>query len=406
MESMGEPFFHVDLDAFFASVEILDNPDLAGKPVIVGASPGSRGVVSTCSYAARAFGVHSAQPISEACRLCPKGVFLPVRMERYAHKSREVMGVLGQFTPELRQLSIDEALMEMGGTERLWGPPDKAARLVKSRVRELSGLGISVGVGWNRYVAKVASGVGKPDALTIVPPGSEAEFMAGLPLEKLWGAGEKTREGLLGLGLKTIAQIQSAGLRLLESAFGQAAGSFLHSASLGQDPGIFSSERGSSSMSGERTFMRDTSSFDDLDGVLRMIADELAARALDSGLSSRTACLKLRFDDFTTITRRTTNREPFSSSAGILESARNLLRSAWDGTRPVRLIGLGLHGLESADRAQRGLFDSADEASDRAEKARKAVEILRKKGLGGIQRARFIESDPTRTRGGKGESPR
>ncbi|HEY9054087.1 MAG TPA: DNA polymerase IV [Rectinemataceae bacterium] len=406
IHDMGGPYFHVDLDAFFASVEVLDNPALEGKPVIVGALPGSRGVVSTCSYEARAFGVHSAQPISEAYRLCPGGVFLPVRMERYAKKSREVMAILGEFTPDLRQLSIDEAAMDMGGTERLWGKPDMAAALLKRRVREATGLCVSVGVGWNRYVAKVASGVGKPDALTIVPSGREAEFMATLPLEKLWGAGEKTRQALLRQGFATIASLQSASQNILESAFGKAGGSFLHAAALGQDPGIFSAERSNSSMSGERTFMRDSSSLDEIEGVLRLISDELAARVIDADLSSRTACLKLRFDDFTTITRRMTRREPFSSSAEILESARELLKDVWDGRRPVRLIGLGLHGLEKGIHIQKGLFDAETEAQHRAERARKAVEDLKRKGLGGIQRARFIAPDLTRTRGGKGESPR
>ena len=182
---MNPLWFHVDLDAFFATVELLDDPGLLGKPVIVGARPGGRGVVSTCSYEARAFGVHSAMPIGEAYRRCPGGVFLPVRMERYCELSRQVMDILRELGPEVIPVSIDEAWLDMSGTGLLYGSPLEAAKLLKRRIREETGLGISVGVATNRLVSKIASGLRKPDGLVIVESGQEAAFMQGLPYNRM-----------------------------------------------------------------------------------------------------------------------------------------------------------------------------------------------------------------------------
>jgi DNA polymerase-4 len=387
-------YFHVDLDAFFASVEKRDDPSLEGKPVIVGARPGHRGVVSTCSYEARAFGVHSAQPISEAFRLCPQGVFLPVRMKRYAQVSAIVMEVLRGFTPDLTQLSIDEAALDMTGTERLWGRAPEAARLMKSELFKLTGLTVSIGVGANRYAAKVASGIGKPDGLTIVEAGREAEFMASLPIERLWGAGEKTRIALAAIGVKSIRELQRTSSSFLEAKFGAAGAAFLSAAARGEDAGFFSDKTKSPSMSGERTFERDTASAEALDDVLRVLADELAARLLAQGRSSRTLCLKLRYDDFSSITRRCTSSEFLGSSDDILEAARSLLAKNWDGMRPVRLIGLGLHGLVGERESQGSLFGGGPDA---AERARRAVEAIRASGKGRIMRARFIKPGEDRS---------
>jgi DNA polymerase-4 len=386
-------FFHVDLDAFFASVEKRDDPSLEGRPVIVGALPGNRGVVSTCSYEARAFGVHSAQPISEAYRLCPKGVFLPVRMRRYAQVSAEVMDILRGFTPDLIQLSIDEAALDMTGTQRLWGDTAEAGARMKERIRRITGLTVSIGAGANRYVAKVASGIGKPDGFTIVEGGGEAAFMASLPIEKLWGAGEKTRSALSTVGVTSIRSLQALSPAILESRFGKAGAAFLASAAAGRDPGIFSERTKSPSMSGETTFERDTISAEALDDVLRSLSDELSARMLAQGRSSRTLCLKLRFDDFSSITRQTTSTDTFDSSDRILESARALLAANWNRSRPVRLIGLGLHGLSEERESQGSLFA---EGPDQAEKARRAVEEIRARGKGRIVRARFIKTGEIR----------
>lgn len=382
--------FHVDLDAFYASVERLDRPDLDGKPVIVGAAPGHRGVVSTCSYEARAFGVHSAMPISEAVRLCPRGIFLPVRMERYIEMSRMVMGILGEFSPEVRQISVDEAFLDMTGTEGLWGPPRRAAERLKGEVRSRTGLTISVGAASNRYIAKIASGFRKPDGLTLVEPGEEESFMSGLPLEKLWGAGEKTQERFRELGIRSVPQLREIGKAGLTALFGAAGGTFLYSAARGQDPGIFRAEAGSRSMSTERTFGRDISDPEILEALLLGMAQEIGMRAWRENVRSRTVFIKLRYADFRTLNPRRTTTDWFEESGGLWAEAVRLFRSAWNGS-PVRLIGLGLGNLQDAKPESQGeLFPSGD---DRRTRVERTVFELERKGIGKVTRARLLGRD-------------
>jgi DNA polymerase IV len=389
MEPVSKVFFHVDLDAFFASVEQLDDPSLKGKPVIVGAMPGRRGVVSTCSYEARAFGVHSAMPISEAFKRCPQGVYLPPRGRRYAERSAEVMSIFEEFTPDLRRMSIDEAFMDMTGTERLWGPPAEAAALLKRRVREETGLGISVGVAPNPYVAKIASGLRKPDGLVVVEPDRVEAFMLELPLAKLWGAGEKTQERFRELGILSTAQLASFGQAQMASIFGNAGGAFLYDAVRGRDPGMLSGgEAGSRSMSAETTFERDCADRERIESVLLALSDELAYRLWAEGFRSRTLVLKLRLHDFTTVTRRATRPSYFLSSEDTVAGATALLDKAWDGRSEIRLLGLGLAELEKEGAAIQGeLF--AD-GSERSRKAQAAVFEIERKGLGKVTRARLL----------------
>ena len=383
--------FHVDLDAFFASVEQLDDPSLRGKPVIVGAAPGHRGVVSTCSYEARAFGVRSAMPISEAVRRCPQGVYLPVRMSRYAEISERVMGIFGSFTPDLRQISVDEAFLDMTGTERLWGRPAEAAMLLKSRVREETGLGISVGVAPNHYLAKIASGLRKPDGLVLVEPGGEEAFMLSLPLAKLWGAGEKTQERFRELGILSVAQLSGIGRETMRSLFGKAGGDFLYEAARGRDPGMFGGEPGSRSMSCETTFERDVSDRESLESVLMGLADELAFRLWSEKARSRALVLKLRFHDFTTISRRSRRASPYATADEAYRDALALLEKAWDGRTEIRLIGLGFADLESGgDLGQGELFAAG---SEKRKKAEEAIFEIERSGRGRVRRARLIDKD-------------
>lgn len=381
-------FFHVDLDAFFASVEQRDDPSLKGKPVIVGAAPGKRGVVSTCSYEARKFGVHSAMPVSEAVRRCPVGVFLPVRMKRYAEVSRDIMNALSNFTPDFRQLSIDEAMLDMTGTERLWGSPREAAAKIKRDIAEKTGLTISIGIGPNRYVAKVASGIGKPDGLTIVAEGGEAEFMRGLPLEKLWGAGEQTRKMLCDAGIRSIAELQEIPLSILRLKFGKACGEFLHDAAMGLGAGFFSGEPKSRSLSAERTFGSDTKNREEIEEMMRRISDEVSARMWAEKAFSSTIELKLRFGDFTTISRSRSRECDYRGSSDILADAMDLLRKNWDRMKPVRLIGIAMQNVRSEAGAQGELFGSGGTKTYEAEKA---VLALKKSGKGTMVRARFIK---------------
>ena len=254
---MKNVVFHADLDAFFASVEQLDDHSLRGKPVVVGAEPGHRGVVSACSYEARAFGIRSAMPISRAYKLCPNAAFLPVRMDRYHEMSTRVMRIFDDFTPDVRQISVDEAFLDMTGTSRLFGPPREAAALLKQRVHEELGLAVSVGIGKNRYVAKLASARSKPDGLLEIEDGQEETFLAALPLTSVWGIGDKTRERLFAVGLDSVERIHRLSPSALKSTMGEACGTFLYGAVRGMDPGIFSDEPKSRSMSCETTFEHD-----------------------------------------------------------------------------------------------------------------------------------------------------
>jgi DNA polymerase IV len=388
-------YFHVDLDAFFASVEKKGDPSLEGKPVIVGALPGHRGVVSTCSYEARAFGVRSAMPISEAYRRCPQGVYLTPRIDRYSELSAEVMEVFASFTPEVMRVSIDEAFLDMTGTERLWGPPETAARLLKRRVGERTGLGISVGIGPNRYVAKIASGLRKPDGLVLVPQEEVESFMRSLPLAKLWGAGEKTQERFRELGILSVAQLASFGEAQLASLFGNAGGAFLYGAARGRDMGMMEGgEPGSRSMSAETTFERDCSERECVEDVLMSLAGELAYRLWAEGYKSRTLALKLRLHDFSTLSRRKSRASYYLSSSEAFKDALELLDRAWDGRTEIRLLGLCFADLERGGSCAQGeLFGEGGlpgEGIARSRRAEGAVFEIERKGLGKVTRARLL----------------
>lgn len=388
-------FLHIDLDAFFASVEVVDNPALAGLPVVVGASPGHRGVVSTCSYEARAFGLHSAMPISEARRKCPQAVFLPVRMERYARMSALVMEIFGSFTPDVIRVSIDEASLDMSGTERLWGTPEVAAAAIQRRVQEETGLTISVGVAANRYVAKIASGLRKPQGLVIVEPGQEADFMRGLRLKDLWGAGARTRSRLEAVGVDSMERLLALSEPALVSLFGKAGGAFLYGAARGIDPGIYGAEAASRSISTELTFERDVAENDTIESTLLGMAQELAARLWAEGESSRRVALKLRYGDFETTSMQATRPAAFAGSADIYEAALGLLRKSWSG-KPLRLVGLGLAGLDEPDSGQGMLFE---EPADRAARVEKAALEAARRGFGSLTRARLVRKPEPRNTG-------
>ena len=251
---MADPlFFHVDLDAFFAAVEVLDDPSLKGKPLIIG-HKGPRSVVSTCSYEARRFGVHSAMPMTTALRLCPQAVCVPGNMRRYSEKSKQVMAIIRDIAPSYIQASIDEAYLDMTGTETLYGGQREAALLLKDRVRQETGLTISVGVASSRFIAKLASDYRKPDGLTIVPRGLETEFVDAVGLRKLWGVGRATMEKLERYNIRSPADLRSYSLQRLEQLFGRSGGGYLYKVCRGQDPGIYSGENKSHSISAERTF--------------------------------------------------------------------------------------------------------------------------------------------------------
>jgi len=363
-------FFLVDLDAFFASVEIRDNPALAGKPVIVGALPGHRGVVSACSYEARKFGVHSAMPISQAYRRCPQGVYLVPRMERYSELSEKVMSILGEYTPHLQRISIDEAFLDMSGTERLLGPPLAVGRKIKERVRSELGLALSIGIAPNKYLAKLASEAGKPDGLLQVLPGGEMQFLDGLPLAKLWGVGEKTRLRLQELNITTIPELRRAPEDVLRSMMGEASGNYLYRVVRGEDPGIYSLAPKSRSVSNETTFETDQKGAEAIRRTILELAEQVMYRLMREGLKSNTAVLKLRFADFTTTHAQRTVRHWLTSSDELYRLCLELLGQRWNGSTPVRLVGVGTDNVVGGQEAvQQELFEDQSSRKRRVEEA-------------------------------------
>jgi Nucleotidyltransferase/DNA polymerase involved in DNA repair len=254
---MSEPlFFHVDLDAFFASVEVLDNPELKGKPLIIG-HPGPRSVVSTCSYEARKYGVHSAMPMTTALRLCPNAICVSGSYKRYSEKSKQVMSILREVAPEMIQASIDEAYLDMTGTEKLYGPGPKTAHRLQDRIKEETGLTASIGVASSRYIAKLASDYKKPNGVTYIPAGREIEFVDLIGIEKLWGVGKAMLDNFRRKGIDDTKSLRSFTKENLCSLFGPSSGEYIYQIVRGIDPGIYQGEAKSHSISSERTFYPD-----------------------------------------------------------------------------------------------------------------------------------------------------
>ena len=384
--------FHVDLDAFYASVEKHDNPELQDKAVIVGALPGHRGVVSSCSYEARKFGVRSAMPVSEALRRCPTGIFVPVRMSRYLEVSRTVMRILESFTPEFRQISIDEAFMDMSGTERLYGCPLAAGNRIKDQVQTQTGLSLSIGIAANHYLAKLASEYCKPDGLYFVQPGQEIAFLDRLTLGNLWGVGEKTRQRLAELNITSIQALRDVALDILCSMMGEASGRYLYKACRGEDPGVFLSAAKSHSISSEMTFERDVKNADTLKRSLLELSQQVMHRLLTADLRTNTVVLKLRFFDFATTTARKTVKHWITSSDEIYGLALDLLGQRWNGSTPVRLIGVGTANVVAQGQAIQGELFA--EELDKRRKVEEAVTRLRQKMKGiKLTKASLIDRD-------------
>ncbi len=285
---MARTILHVDMDAFYASVEQRDHPELRGRPVIVGADPRGRGVVSAASYEARRFGVHSAMPIGRAARLCPDGAFVPVDMDKYAAVSREVMAILAEFPPLLEPVSIDEAFLDVTGTEGLSGDGPTVAATIKARIAASLELTASVGVAANKFVAKVASDLRKPDGLVVVRPGTEADFLAPLPVSRLWGVGRVTAEGLEAMGVTTIGQLAAVPVAYLEARFGSS-GRGLHDLSRGLDDRAVEPFAAPKSMGAEETFGRDHRDVERLAATLREQAERVARELREGGYATHGA---------------------------------------------------------------------------------------------------------------------
>jgi DNA polymerase-4 len=376
---------HVDMDAFYASVEQRDRPDLRGRPVIVGADPTGRGVVSAASYEARRFGVHSAMPIGRAARVCPHAAFLPVDMDKYAGVSREVMAILADFTPLLEPLSIDEAFLDVTGTEGLHGDGTAVARTIKSRIATALRLTASVGVAANKFVAKVASDLRKPDGLVVVAPGTEADFLAPLAVSRLWGVGRVTGAGLEAMGVSTIGQLAAVPVAHLAGRFGEG-GRALHDLSLGRDDRAVEPFAPPKSMGAEETFGRDHRDVERLAATLREQAERVARELREEGYAGRCVTLKLRFADFSTLTRRHTD-DPTQDGLLIYRRARALLERI-PLRQPVRLIGLSVSGLGPAAAGQLSLLEP--DALRRERLARAMDRVTARFGLESLRPASLL----------------
>jgi DNA polymerase-4 len=352
---MPRTIVHADLDAFYASVEQLDNPELRGKPVVVGGSPEGRGVVMAASYEARRFGVRSAMPMSRALRLCPRAVRLPARFDRYSELSREVMAIFRDVTPFVAPMSLDEAFLDATEQMHRFEGPDSLGRYLKEEARKRTGLVLSVGIAANKLVAKIASDTGKPDGLVVVPPGTEAEFLAPLKVRALWGVGPKTEAVLHAAGFHTIGQLAAAGLAHLETSLGSR-GLWLYDVARGLDDSPVHTEHERKSVGAENTFPRDLSDGPDLRAELDRIAASVARRLAKSGFRARTVVLKLRYANFRTITRQSSRPLPIADEPEIASAAHALLDASATPSDRFRLIGIHATNLVKDEPDQLGLW--------------------------------------------------
>jgi DNA polymerase IV len=386
--------FHVDMDAFFASVEQLENPALKGKPVIVGGVDSPRGVVSTASYEARVFGIHSAMPVREARRRCPHGVFISGRHEVYGNYSRRIMEVIGEFSPVVEQISVDEAFLDMTGTEGLFGPAEQAALRLKQAITKRTGLTGSVGVAANKFLAKLASDVKKPDGLFVVLPGEAQAFLDPMPIERLWGVGKKTAPELHRHGLYTIAQVRQRGGAELASAFGPRLGAHLFALSQGQDDRDLETDWREKSISHETTFDVDHGDSESIEAVLLDLADRVARRARRDDMAGRTISFVWRDPDFSRHSRSLTLDEATVSSQRIYQIARDLYRGLLPAgkraKRYFRLIGVRLSHFGAVGE-QLSLFATPGPNPSGLDRAMDAVR--NRFGDGAITRARHIEPE-------------
>ena len=354
------PILHVDMDAFFAAVELVRHPELRGKPVVVGGR-GVRGVVAAASYEARAFGVHSAMPSRQARRLCPEAVFLPGDHAHYGQVSQRVMGILRDFTPLVEPLSLDEAFLDVSGAERLHGPPTEVAAAIRKTILEEEYLTCSVGVASNKFLSKLASESAKPrvgrqgpifgSGICVVEVDGVDEFLDHLPVETMWGVGPRTLERMHSLGVQTVTQLRGLPEGTLVASFGQAAGRQLWRLARGIDDRVVEPGQTVKSIGHEETFTADLERPEEIHRELARMADAVAHRLRDSGVAGRTVTIKLRYGDFTTVTRSKTRVAATDLATEILEAATDLL-GLLDPSTGVRLLGVSVSGLQDGNVRQ------------------------------------------------------
>ncbi|MGD8868467.1 MAG: DNA polymerase IV [Gemmatimonadales bacterium] len=393
---MTRTILHADMDAFYASVEARENPEIAARPIVVGADPRGgrgRGVVAACNYEARKFGLHSAMPISQAYRRCPHAIYLRPRFSLYAEASERIMRIFDSYTELVEKLSIDEAFLDVTASARLFGDGVTIAESIKKRVLEEERLTVSIGVATNKFLAKLASDLRKPDGLVTVPPGSEKVFLSPLPVERLWGVGDKTAQRLHALGLRTVGELADLPLVLLERHLGHTHAVHLHRLANGIDERPVRPGRERKQIGRETTFMTDTEDREFVRRTLLALTEEVAARLRRRTLAAHTVTVKLRLAPFETLTRRRTTESSLSTTEGIYPIARDLMAAADPGDRPIRLIGISVSGLhEHAPDDQLGLFQDDCRRDAAARRVAEALdEVSNRFGSDALKRAKLIK---------------
>jgi DNA polymerase IV len=395
VDDSGCPILHVDMDAFYASVEVRDRPDLAGRPVIVGGLAG-RSVVLSATYQARAFGVRSAMPMSRARRLCPQATVVPPRHSLYSAVSREIMALFRTVTPAVEPISLDEAFLDVSGAIRLLGSPATIGQQIRAHVAEQQQITCSVGIAQNKFLAKLASVHCKPDGLLVIPAGTAVDFLHPLPVSALWGVGEKTRLALARLGLRTVGDIATAPLTVLERDLGKAAAAHLHALANGRDERLVESSVREKSVGAEQTFEVDVSDAPTVRRELLRLSRRTARALRSGGFAARTITIKLRKSDFTTITRSKTLAEATGETQQIYATACSLYAaSGLSGQARLRLVGVRAAGLVPASAAATQLTLGSGGAAWRD--AESALDrISGRFGPDAVRPAALIETDEAR----------
>ena len=389
-QSRSKHIIHLDMDAFYPAVEVLDNPQLKGKPVIVGGSR-RRGVVSSASYEARKYGVHSAQPMATAMRLCPNGIVMPVRMSRYKEVSEQVLEIFYFFTPLVEPLSIDEAFLDVTGSTRLFGSPIEIAKKIKQMVAEKTGLTISAGVAPSKFVAKIASDIEKPDGLTVVPADKVRTFLDPLPIQKMWGVGKVTQKALSRLGIHTFKDLSQVSVEVMEKNFGKH-GIHMRQLSKGIDERDVVTLQDVKSIGHENTYSEDILDVESAKRELLSLATRVARRMRRKGLEGKTITLKVKYYDFVQITRSVTLQTCTNDSADIYANICRLVEKTAVGKRPVRLLGISLSKLSDIGSGRQLSLFNHHAAKEKRKKLNKALDSMFEKfGDKGIRPGSLID---------------
>jgi DNA polymerase-4 len=393
-DDTGCTILHVDMDAFFVSVELLEHPELRGRPVVVGGA-GPRGVVAAASYEARAFGVHSAMPMSRARRLCPQAVVLPPRHDKYAAVSAGVMEIFRSITPLVEPLALDEAFLDVAGALRRLGRPAEIGRMIREHVFEQQGITCSVGIASTKFVAKLASTRCKPDGLLVVPADKVVDFLHPLPVAALWGVGERTERILQRLGLRTVGDLAGTPLDTLRREVGEAVGRHLHDLAWGRDPRSVTASVPDKSIGAEETFDQDIADPETIRRELLRLSDRVGVRLRKGGQAGRTVAVKLRRTDFTTLTRARTLAEPTDVARDVYATACTLYEASGLEGVPLRLVGVRVENLVQAGTTPRQLALGEPETGWRQAEA--AMDLAaRRFGAGAVRPAALVRAERER----------